>query len=108
MNKTQIKDIISKKIITLMRDWFGDKPLIQAIGITIVQTNLNKFDGLLDMLTLEDGNINVDALIENLGDILEQDYTIDLTTISPYLPSRVLIISKDDIKGLINEIKGLN
>ena len=108
MNKTQIKDIISKKIITLMRDWFGDKPLIQAIGITIVQTNLNKFDGLLDMLTLEDGNINVDALIENLGDILEQDYTIDLTTISPYLPSRVLIISKDDIKGFINEIKGLN
>lgn len=108
MNKTQIKDIISKKIITLMRDWFSDKPLVQAIGITIVQTNLNKFDGLLDMLTLEDGNINVDALIENLGDILEQDYTIDLTTISPYLPSRILIISKDDIKGLINEIKGFN
>lgn len=107
MNKTQIKDIISKKVITLMRDWFGDKPLIQAIGITIVQTNVNKFDGLLDMLTLEDGNVNIDALIENLGGILEQDYTIDLTTISPYLPSRVLIISKDDIKGLINEIKGL-
>lgn len=107
MNKTQIKDIISKKIITLMRDWFYDKPLVQAIGITIVQTNVNKFDGLLDMLTMEDGNVNIDALIENLGGILEQDYTIDLTTISPYLPSRVLIISKDDIKGLINEIKGL-
>ena len=44
-----------------MRDWFGDKPLIQAIGITIVQTNVNKFDGLLDMLTMEDGNINIDA-----------------------------------------------
>lgn len=108
MTKTEIKDIISKKIITLMRDWFGDKPLIQAIGITIVQTNVNKFDGLIDMLTLEDGNINVDALIENLGDILEQDYTIDLTTISPLLPKRVLIISKEDINGLINEIKGLN
>ena len=90
-----------------MRDWFYDKPLVQAIGITIVQTNVNKFDGLLDMLTMEDGNVNIDALIENLGGILEQDYTIDLTTISPYLPSRVLIISKDDIKGLINEIKGL-
>lgn len=108
MNKTQIKDIISKKIITLMRDWFYDKPLVQAIGITIVQTNVNKFDGLLDMLTMEDGNVNIDALIENLGGILEQDYTIDLTTISPYLPSRVLIISKDDIHSLINEIKGLN
>ena len=107
MNKTQIKDIISKKIITLMRDWFSDKPLIQALGITIVQTNVNKFDGVLDMLTDEEGNVNVDGLIDNLGGILDNDYTIDLTTISPYLPSRILIISKDDIKGLISEIKGL-
>lgn len=107
MNKTQIKDIISKKIITLMRDWFSDKPLIQALGITIVQTNLNKFDGVLDMLTDEEGNVNVDGLIENLGGILDNDYTIDLTTISPYLPSRILIVSKADIKGLIDEIKGL-
>ena len=107
MNKTQIKDIISKKIITLMRDWFSDKPLIQAIGITVVQTNLNKFDGVIDMLTDENGNVNIDGLIENLGDIVERDYTIDLTTISPYLPSRILIISKDDIKSLIDEIKGV-
>lgn len=107
MNKIEIKDIISKKIITMMRDWFADKPLIQAIGITVVQTNINKFDGLLDMLTDESGQINTDALIENLGSILEQDYTIDLTTISPLLPKRVLIISKADIEGLINEIKGL-
>lgn len=107
MNKTQIKDIISKKIITLMRDWFNDKPLIQAIGITVVQTNVNKFDGVLDMLTDENGQVNMDGLIENLGGILEQDYTIDLTTISPYLPNRILIISKSDINDLINEIKGV-
>lgn len=108
MTRTQLKDIVSKKVITLMRDWFGDKPLIQALGITIIQTNINKFDSLLDMLTMEDGNINIDGLIENLGILVEQDYTIDLTTISPYLPSRILIISKEDIKGLINEIKGEN
>lgn len=90
-----------------MRDWFGDKPLIQAIGITVVQTNVNKFDGVLDMLTDENGQVNVDGLIENLGGILEQDYTIDLTTISPYLPNRILIISKSDINDLINEIKGV-
>lgn len=90
-----------------MRDWFNDKPLIQALGITIVQTNLNKFDGLIDMLTDSEGNVNVDGLIDNLGGILDNDYTIDLTTISPYLPSRILIVSKEDIKGLIDEIKGL-
>lgn len=108
MTRTQLKDIVSKKVITLMRDWFCDKPLIQALGITIIQTNINKFDSLLDMLTDENGNVNVDGLVENLGILIEQDYTIDLTTISPYLPSRILIISKEDIKGLINEIKGEN
>lgn len=108
MNKAQIKDIISKKIITLMRDWFGDKPLIQAIGITIVQTNVNKFDGIIDMMTDENGEVNTDVLIENLGTILEQDYTIDLTTISPLLPKRILIISKSDIQSVVNEIKGVN
>lgn len=90
-----------------MRDWFADKPLVQAIGITVVQTNVNKFDGVLDMLTDENGQVNIDGLIENLGGILEQDYTIDLTTISPYLPNRILIISKSDINDLINEIKGV-
>lgn len=108
MTKKNLKDIISKKIITLMGEWFGDKPLIQAIGITIVQTNLNKFDGLINMLTDEQGNVNIDGLIENLGTIIEQDYTIDLTTISPLLPSRVLIISKSDINELIGELKGFN
>jgi hypothetical protein len=105
MNKTQLKDIVSKKIITLMREWFADKPIIQAVGITIVQTQINRFDGLLDMLTDENGNVNVDALIVNLGNTLEQDYTIDLTTISPYLPNRVLIITKEDIKQVIEELK---
>lgn len=105
MNKTQIKDIISKKIIALMTEWFSDKPLIQALGITIIQTNVNKFDGLIDMLTDENGNVNIDALIQNLGDAVEQDYTIDLTTISPLLPKRVLIISKSDIDALISDLK---
>lgn len=60
------------------------------------------------MLTDENGNVNVDGLVENLGILVEQDYTIDLTTISPYLPPRVLIISKEDINSLLNEIKGVN
>lgn len=105
MTKKLLKDIVSKKIIQLMSEWFSDKPLIQAIGITIIQTNVNKFDGLIDMLTDNEGNVNIDGLVENLGNTLEQDYTIDLTTISPYLPNRILIISKSDIQNLIEELR---
>jgi hypothetical protein len=105
MTKKLLKDIVSKKIIQLMTEWFSDKPLIQAIGITIIQTNVNKFDSVIDMLTDNEGNVNIDGLVENLGNTLEQDYTIDLTTISPYLPNRILIISKSDIQNLIEDLK---
>lgn len=105
MTKKLLKDIVSKKIIQLMTEWFADKPLIQALGITVVQTNVNKFDSVIDMLTDNEGNVNIDGLVENLGNTLEQDYTIDLTTISPYLPNRILIISKSDIQNLIEELR---
>ena len=105
MIKSELKKIISNKLIRLMGEWFGDKPVIQALGITIIQTNVNKFDGLIDMLTDENGNVNIDQLVDNLGDVLERDMTIDLTTISPYLPKRVLVITKADIQELIKDIK---
>lgn len=87
-----------------MGEWFEGKPLYQALGITIVQTNVNKFDSLIDMLTDEEGNVKVDLLVENLGEYVEKDYTIDLATISPYLPKRTIILTKNDIKEIIDEV----
>lgn len=87
-----------------MGEWFGDRPLFQALGITIIQTNLNKFDGLIDMLTDENGEVNIKQLVENLGDTIEQDMSIDLTSISPYLPNRIIIITKGDIKEIVDEL----
>lgn len=104
MTKAQVKDIVSKKLIRLMGEWFDNLPIFQAIGITVVQTNLNKFDGLIDMLTDENGNVNIKDLVNNLGTAIEQDMTIDLKAISPYLPNRVIIISKADIKEIIDEL----
>lgn len=89
-----------------MGEWFEGKPLYQALGITIIQTNVNKFDGLIDMLTDENGNVKIDLLIDNLGEYVEKDYTIDLTTISPFLPQRIIILSKEEIQDLVKTIKG--
>lgn len=104
MTKSQLKDIVSKKIITLLGEWFNDKPLIQAFAITAVQTNINKFDSIINIITDENGDVNVNQLVENLGEYLKKDYNIDLTTISPLLPRRILIISKQDIKSLVDEL----
>lgn len=104
MRKEEIKKIVGDKLIRLMGEWFEGRPLYQALGITVVQTNINKFDSLMDMLTDEEGNVKIDLLVENLGEYVEKDYTIDLTTISPYLPKRTIILSKDDIKEIIGEV----
>ena len=105
MTKSDIKAIVGNKLIRLMGEWFEGKPVFQALGITIIQSNINKFDGLIDMLTDENGNVNAELLINNLGDTLEKDMTIDLTAISPLLPHRILIITKQDIQEIVEEIK---
>lgn len=104
MRKEEIKKIVGDKLIRLMGEWFEGRPLYQALGITVVQTNINKFDSLMDMLTDEEGNVKIDLLVENLGEHIEKDYTIDLTTISPYLPKRIIILTKNDIKEIIDEV----
>lgn len=106
MKKDEVKKILSDYIIKMIGEWFPDKVLVKAFAITAVQANVNKFDGIIDMITDDNGDVNVDGLVENLGDFLDKDMTIDLTTISPFLPHRVIIITKNDIHTLINELRG--
>lgn len=105
MKTSEAKTVIANHINKLIEEWFSDKPIVKAFAKTALQANINKYDNVLEMLTDEKGNLLIDELINNLG--IKNGYEIDLTTISPYLPSRILIVSKEDIKGLIDEIKGL-
>lgn len=106
MKKAEVKKIVSDYLIKLMGDWFPDKPLVKAFGITAIQANANKFDGVIDMISNENGDVNIDGLVENLKDYLDKDLQIDLTTISPFLPQRVLIVTKTDMNELINKLRG--
>ena len=105
MQTNEAKAVIVKHLNKLITEWFGDKPLIQAIAKTALQANINKYDNLLEMLTNEKGELMVNELINNLG--IMNGYEIDLTTISPLLPNRILIISKSDIDALISDLKVL-
>lgn len=105
MKTSEVKAVIVKHLNKLIGEWFADKPLIQAIAKTALQANINKYDNILEMLTDEKGNLLVDELVNNLG--VKDGYQIDLTTISPLLPSRIILISKSDIDALINDLKGV-
>ena len=104
MKTSDVKVVIYNHLNKLIGEWFEDKPLIQAIAKTALKANINKYDNLLEMLTDEKGNLLVDELIDNLG--IKDGYNIDLTTISPLLPNRIVLITKEDINALINDIKG--
>lgn len=104
MRTSDAKAVIAKHLNKLITEWFADKPLIQAVAKTALQANINKYDNLLEMLTDENGNLLIDELFDNLG--IKNGYQIDLTAISPLLPNRIVIISKEDIEGLIRDIKG--
>lgn len=106
MQTNEVKAVIVKHLNKLITEWFGDKPLIQAFAKTALQANLNKYDSILEMLTDEKGNLLVDELIDNLG--IKNGYEIDLTTISPLLPNRIVLITKEDINALINDLKANN
>lgn len=103
MQLNDFKQVIIKHLHRLISEWFNDIPLFKALALTVIKANINKYDNLLELLTDENGDILVDELFNNLN--IRNGYEIDLTTISPLLPSRVLIISKQDIENILNEIK---
>ena len=103
MKLNDFKVVITKHFNRLINEWFNDMPLIQALAKTILKANINKYDNLLALLTEENGDLMIEELITNLN--IRNGYEIDLTSISPLLPSRVLIISKQDIENILNEIK---
>lgn len=102
MQTSEAKAVIVKHLNKLITEWFDDKPLIQAIAKTALQANINKYDNLLEMLTNEKGELMVNELFNNLG--IMNGYQIDLTTISPLLPNRIVLITKEDIESLIRDL----
>lgn len=103
MQINEAKAVIVKHLNKLITEWFGDKPLIQAIAKTALQANINKYDNILEMLTNEKGELMVNELVENLG--IVNGYQIDLTSISPLLPNRIVIISKEDIQEILRDLQ---
>lgn len=102
MQINDFKQVITKHFNRLINEWFSDIPLFKALALTVIKANINKYDNLLQLLTDENGDILIDELLNNLN--IRNGYEIDLTTISPLLPARVIIISKSDIDAILNEI----
>lgn len=102
MKLNDVKRVISTHGNRLINAWFDDSPVFKALALTVLKANINKYDNYLNLLTDENGDVMIEELISNLN--LKDGYEIDLTRISPLLPSRVLILSKQDIENILNDL----
>lgn len=102
MQLNDLKRVIRTHGERLINEWFNDSPVFKALAMTMLKANINKYDNYLNLLTDENGEVMIEELITNLN--IRNGYEIDLTTISPLLPSRVLILSKEDIDAIIDDL----
>lgn len=102
MQLNDFKQVIRTHGERLINEWFNDSPVFKALAMTMLKANINKYDNYLNLLTDENGEIMIEELITNLN--IRNGYEIDLTRISPLLPSRVLILSKEDIDAIIDDL----
>lgn len=93
MKKEHLKPKLQAFLRQMMSEWFADKSFLKGLGIALVDANVNKYDSILDMFADENGEIDVEGIIKNMDDRIE----IDLQSLSPILPNRILLITKSDL-----------
>lgn len=93
MRKEELKPKLQAFLHQMMEGWFPDKSFLRGLGNALIDANVNKYDGILDMFADENGEIDVEGIIKNMDDTIE----IDLQQLSPILPNRILLITKNDL-----------
>ena len=96
MKKEDLKPKLQAFLHKMMDEWFPDKNVLRGLGNALIDANVNKYDSILDMFADENGEIDVEGIIKNMDDKIE----IDLQSLSPILPSRILLITKSDLLTL--------
>lgn len=103
MKINEFKSVVSDFLRKMLDNWFPDKPFVKGLGISLIDANINKFDSLIKYFENENGDIDVVGLIKNMD--LDKPIEIDLTKdISPILPNRILLITKEDLDMLLSDV----
>jgi hypothetical protein len=97
MKKEDLKPKLQAFLHQMMSEWFPDKNVLRGLGNALIDANVNKYDNILDMFADEKGEIDVEGIIKNMDDTIE----IDLQSLSPILPNRILLITKNDLMRML-------
>lgn len=107
MKKEELKDNLHKGLYGLVDEWFDGSnlpdTLFNGMAKTVISSNINKFDGYMELITNENGDIMTDDLINNVVNQLPEKIEIDLKQYInlPFVPNKILILTKNDITQII-------
>ena len=95
MTKEHLKPILKDFLKKKMDRCLEGSPVLKTLGNSLIEANINKYDNILDMFANEHGEIDVERIISDLP--TDKPIEMDLRQLSPILPNRVLLITKEDL-----------
>ena len=105
MTIQELKSNILTKSDYLLNDWFDQNTLsdniFKGIGKTIIQSNINKYDNVINLFADENGDLNIDMLIENIISQFPDKFEIDIQKMIGIPFNKILLISRQDIVNLL-------
>lgn len=101
MTKNELKPVVGDFLKRMMEEWFPDMPFMKGIGLSLIDANINKYDPIIDMFADENGNIDIENLRNNIP---STEIRISLKELSPILPNRILLITKNDMDRLFKKL----
>ena len=105
MKIEELKTNFVTKSDNLLNAWFDTPTLsdniFKGIGKTIIQSNINKYDNVINLFADENGDLNIDQLIENVISKLPEKMEIDIQKMIGIPFNKILLISRQDIVNLL-------
>jgi hypothetical protein len=113
MKTGEVKMKLSNGLLNIIDTYFGgngmSEKFINSTLKILLKQNLYKVDNILDMFADQNGDINVNEIINEYSKIIDDNgFTIDIKQyvqsdiIKSLIPNKVLVIKRDDILNLFS------
>lgn len=105
MKIEDLKTNFATNATKLIDAWFDTPTLsdniFKGIGKTIIQSNINKYDNVINLFVDENGDLNIEQLIENVISQFPEKIEIDIQKLTNMPFPKILILTRNDIINLI-------
>lgn len=107
MKKEEFTTNVLNQLDVLINEWFDSNTvqdqITKALAKTVLETNVNKVQPMLDIFSDENGEVRTDILMKHLENVLPEKIEIDLKKYinMAFVPNKILLLTKDDIIKII-------